>query len=367
MKTEVMNLLVGELIRLVAIPSVSGEEGEILSYLENRLDQMGVLPLKQRVEGGWYNLIVNHRDGNKLLITAHVDTVPPTNGLPPRPEVSEEAVWGLGACDDKAGVAIILALISHFHDKLEGLPVTFALLVDEEEGGKGSEALVREISPPWGIVLEPTDLRVCHCEAGSIEIELITKGKMAHGSEVERGENAIDKAIGVIEKLKGLSFLGARHPMIGESLMNVLRISGGDGSLRIPIACNILIDLRILPGQDVEEAAKEVSFLLENEGVAYRFTDVSPPHELSEEEWIVQAINEAYKRVVGDMAPLGGMKSWTDAAHLMEGGVRPVVFGPGSLYLCHTPMERVAIQELWLAYKILQVFLEGLIRGGAPS
>jgi len=361
------DFLVNELGRLVAIPSVSGEEGEILGHLEDWLTSMGFPALRQRVEDQWYNLIINHRENNRLIITAHVDTLPPLDGIPPRPRVDNGVLWGLGACDDKAGVAIILALLARFYQELEGLPVTFAFLVDEENTGKGSECLVQEISHPWGIVLEPTNLEVCHCEAGSLEVEFIAKGKMAHGSEVEKGENAIDKALEVIEGLKGLSFLGTEHPFLGESLMNILQISGGDGTLRIPDSCRVLTDFRILPQQDIEKSAQEIVQLMEREKVEYRFADVSLPYELSPQEWIVQAIGRAFEKATGDQASLGGMKSWTDAAHLIEGGVRPVVFGPGSLHICHTPMEKVDIQELWLAYKTLEALLENLTPGHTPS
>jgi len=361
------DFLVNELVKLTAIPSVSGEEGEILGYLEDCLTSMGLPAVRQRVEDQWYNLIINHRENNRLIITAHVDTLPPLDGIPPRPRVDNGAIWGLGACDDKAGIAIILALLIRFCRELEVLPVTFAFLVDEENTGKGSEYLAQEVSHPWGIVLEPTNLKICHCEAGSLEIEFIAKGKMAHGSEVEKGENAIDKALKVIEGLRGLSFLGTEHPFLGESLMNILQITGGDGTLRIPEACRVLIDFRILPQQDIEKSAQEIVQLLEKSGVEYRFADVSLPYELSPQEWIVQALSRSFEIATGNQASLGGMKSWTDAAHLVEGGVRPVVFGPGSLHLCHTPMENVDIQELWLAYKTLEALLEDLIPKNTPS
>ncbi len=361
------DFLVNELNRLVAIPSESGEEGEILGYLEDRLTSMGLSALRQRVEDQWYNLIINHREKNRLIVTAHVDTLPPLDGIPPRPRVDNGVLWGLGACDDKAGVAIILALLACFSQELEALPVTFAFLVDEEDQGKGSETLAQEKLPPWGIVLEPTNLRICHCEAGSLEVGFVAKGKMAHGSEVEEGENAVDKALALIARLKGLSFLGEEDPRLGKSLMNILYLSGGDGTLRVPHRCQGLLDFRILPHQDIEEAAKKLAHILDEGRVEYTFEDVSLPFEIDPESWIVQALVQALEETTGHRATLGGMKSWTDAAHLIESGVRPVVFGPGSLPLCHTPMERVEIQELWIAYKTLEALLKDLSPGHTPS
>jgi len=55
------------------------------------------------------------------------------------------------------------------------------------------------------------------------------------------------------------------------------------------------------------------------------------------------------------------MRSWTDAAHLLEGGTQPVIFGPGHLPSCHTPQEKVKIEELITAYGILEKLLENLL------
>ena len=121
--------LVDQLVKLVAIPSVSGEEGPILGYLEDFLTGLGIEALRQRAEDQWYNLLVNPREENRLILAAHVDTVPPLDGLPPQPRVEDQAVWGLGACDDKSGVVILMALLVRFASDLDRLPVTFAFLV----------------------------------------------------------------------------------------------------------------------------------------------------------------------------------------------------------------------------------------------
>jgi len=182
-----------------------------------------------------------------MVLTAHVDTVPPLDGIPPQPRVEGDAVWGLGACDDKSGVVLIMGLLVRFAGELDQLPVTFAFLVDEENQGKGSETLARGSLPPWGIVLEPTELKVCTCEAGSLEVEFTTLGKMVHGSEAEEGENAIEKALVLLERLKALPFLQDQDPRLGSSIMNILYLAGGDGTLRVPPTCTGLVDFRILP------------------------------------------------------------------------------------------------------------------------
>jgi len=359
-KMAMKDFLVEQLVNLVSIPSVSGEEGQVLGYLEEFLTGLGIDALRQRVDGLWYNLLVNHHEKNRVVLAAHVDTVPPLNGLPPQPVVKGEAVWGLGACDDKAGVVILTALLERFAEKLEEIPVTFAFLVDEENQGRGSETLAREKLPPWGIVLEPTELRICTCEAGSLEVEFTAHGKMAHGSEAEEGENAIEKALRTLERLKTLSFLEEEDERLGGSLMNILQISGGDGTLRIPHSCRCLVDFSILPRQEIEGIAQEIARILEEDKVDYAFRDVSLPFEIENDSWIVKTLSRAIEGASEQKAQLAGMRSWTDAAHLLEAGTQAVVFGPGRLSICHTPQEMVKIDELLAAYKILERLLQGL-------
>lgn len=111
--------VVNQLLNLVSIPSVTGQEGEILFYLEEELTSEEVSFERQRIEGGWYNLLVGDVESPKYVIAAHLDTVPPMDGMPPKPVMEGDFVKGLGACDDKAGVAVMAGLAVEFGDELK--------------------------------------------------------------------------------------------------------------------------------------------------------------------------------------------------------------------------------------------------------
>ena len=347
-----------QLLKLVSIPSVSSQEGEILFYIEEELTSHGVDYERQRVEGSWFNILVGDVEEPLLVIAAHVDTVAPVDNLPPKPLIENDFIKGLGVCDDKAGVSVMLALAVKYRELLKKKRVLLAFLVDEEKTGLGSEALAKIINAKGALIIEPTNLKICTKEAGSVEFTVITKGKLAHGSCVEEGENAIHKALKIIEGFSKLSFINQVDQATGKSTYSIIQIIGGDGELRIPDKCMFKVDFRLTPKENTERVIGEVINYLNNfKNVEYQIDDISPGFEISECEWIVNLIKKAVKAC--DMEPLiSGMKSWTDAEHFVRSGIPAVIFGPGELSLCHTPEERLHVEEFYKFYEVMESVID---------
>ncbi|MGH7889394.1 MAG: M20/M25/M40 family metallo-hydrolase, partial [Thermodesulfobacteriota bacterium] len=132
----------------------------------------------------------------------------------------------------------------------------------------------------------------------------------------------------------------------------------GGNALLVPNRCELLVDLRILPGQDLEVAKRELTQLLESERVNLEFVDVDPPFELRGDEQIVGILKRACRRALGREPGVSGIKSWTDAGHLVSRGIPSVVFGPGKLAVAHTPWEHVELDEVVGAVKVLYQIIE---------
>ena len=350
--------VVNQLLNLISIPSVTGQEGEILFYIEEELASEDVPFERQRVEGGWYNLLVGAVESPRFVIAAHLDTVPPADGMPPKPVVEGDYVKGLGSADDKAGVAVMCGLAVEFGEELADKGVLLAFLVDEEKTGMGSWTLVQELKCEGAIVLEPTGLQICAFEAGSLELVVDVEGRAAHGSCVEEGENSIHKALKVIEGFNKLSFVGKEYPGIGKSTYSIMSINSGDFELRIPQKCSFMVDFRLNPDEDVDRAVHELTTYLKGCGAKYRFIDISPGFELPQDTQVLTLLKKAYETALAQSPLVGGMKSWTDAEHFVRKGIPAVVFGPGELWLCHTPEERVPVSQVLDCYKVLKKFVE---------
>ncbi len=332
-----------ELINLVKIESPSGKESEILKYIEKRLKELGMDYEKQYIEENKdrYNIVVNPE--SDFVFCTHVDTIPVIS----KAYFKQNVVYGTGSADAKASIAsIFLALESRDTKK------AIAFTVDEEEFGIGSKVLAEKYRFKKGIVMEPTDLKICTAQAGSLEFEIKINGKEAHGSCIEYGENAIEKIINIINGFEKFSFLKEKHELVGFGGYNVEYIKGGAKVLLIPSSCEALIDFRVLPNQNIEDIEKMLTNYFKENDVEYKIVDVSKPFEIREDSDIVEGLKKSLKKF-GIVPEISGFKSWTDASNLYEAGCEVLIFGPGKLEISHTSKEHVRIEDVIIASNII--------------
>lgn len=338
--------LLGWLRELMARPSPTGREGEVQRFLVEALRGMGFDVILEPVLPGRPNLYaVRGRPG--YLLATHVDTVPAwgCEGF----TVEDGTAYGRGVADPKGQIAALLTA-------LEGTeaPAFVALFVDEEKGGKGSEAF----RDPWGmdlkgaVVLEPTELRICNLQFGSVEFEAEVGGEEMHGATYDGDKNAILRCSKLIQDLCELPFLGGSGITVG-------RIEGGRDPQVIPDSCKFTADIPVPPGVKVEEALDEVLATLDRYGAEYTLLSVDEPTETSPDSQVAQDLLRAATETLKRPVSFGVMSAWTDAANLSKKGMPTVVFGAGSLALCHTKRENIRLRELSALSEILIRFLEG--------
>ncbi len=334
--------------KLISIPSPTGEEKKICAEVEKMLKEMGLSVRKEEIGENRYNLIAE-RGKSRLLLSTHLDTLPPF-GHPNPYELREEGgnFIGRGVVDAKGQLATLLLALKHSEGACK-----LALTVDEEGEGKGSELL--EVEADEAIVLEPTNFEICLSEAGSLEYEVEVQGKAAHSATPERGENAIIKAFSLYQELHNLSFMKARHPLFPPPTINPTLIQGGDFITVIPSTCKMQIDIHILPNVDIEKAKEEVENFFKTREINFRLVDIAYPYELKIAPKICEII-EKFMRQRGRKTIYGGMRSWTDAANLIKKGINPVVFGAGDLAVAHSEREWVREEDLLFQTELL-IFL----------
>ena len=332
-----------ELIELAKIRSETGYESKILAFIEEKLDEFGVNYEKMPIDEERFNIIVNPEE--RFMINAHVDTV--GDYFPP--EVEGNILWGRGVEDDKAGVLIMLKLIEKYKDEM---PVSFVFFVDEEEEGRGSKKYAEKYAHEFAITLEPTDLKVCTAEAGSLELEFEFWGKAMHGSCANEKDNAIWQGMNFLLSLKKMKFLNGEHPLLGKPAINIEMFDGGDYILAVPDSAKALVDFVYLPGQTAAEIIDEINKIGRRYNMNHMIYDLSPPFEISPRK---RAVKKFLK-----YAELGGFRSWSDAQNLVEKGTPTVVFGPGILKYAHTKDEHIKIDDVEKAYLILEKVLKEL-------
>ena len=360
---------------LVAVPSVNPAleeggtgEGEIAALCAGWLREWGFSVEVVESGPGRPNVLARLRRGAgpRLLLYGHLDTVG-VAGMTVSPfgaDVRDGRLWGRGAADMKGGVAAVLvaareaARAGRFHGEL-----IVALVADEEWASEGMDALVAAgLTADGAVVCEPTELAIMPAHKGFAWMEVVFRGRAAHGSRPDEGVDAIRHAGHFLARLDEIEAeLAARpaHPLLGHGTIHAGTIHGGTAFSVYPAECRVGIERRTLPGETAESAAGQLRALLERlrpqipaldatvvPGLARPGTEVDPDSPLARA--LATAIAAGGRRPA-----FRGMTAWVDAAILNEAGIPALCFGPGSIAAAHTADESAPVAEIDEAADVL--------------
>lgn len=258
--------------KLIEIKSVTGSEHDIAEFIASHLHCADVE--MQEVEGFGPNVLAtNISDPRKpaILLNCHMDTVGVMQGWdtdPLVPKIEGNRLYGLGACDMKAGCAIAMDVFEK--GVAEGKNLIFCAVSDEEGNSKGSHEIIKKIQTEHDanlfenglcVITEDTEEMVKLGARGRYVVEIEISGCSAHGATPECGVNAISEATRIIEVLGDLPIRS--HPLLGPGSMCVLKITGGGDSLSVPDSCTIRVDRHTVIGETQEQIMMDFDELLE--------------------------------------------------------------------------------------------------------
>jgi len=314
----------------------------------------------------------------RLVLNGHIDvvpegdpegwTVPPFEGV-----VKEGRIYGRGACDMKGGVAaamIAAKAIKESGVKLRGnLVLQFAM--GEETGEDGTKSLLEEgFDGDWGIVLEPSDLRVMTAEKGLAWYHFSIKGKPTHASKPEQGINSIDKSAKLIAALREYDReIGKRsHPLCGRDICSVTMIRAGTKENVIPESCWLAIDRRIIPGESIEQVDREIGEIvrrLEKEDpdfkCVWKRVRLYESAEIPAEHEIARVVRKNVKEVTGVYPQPAGIVASTDQRNFInDAGIPAITWGPG-WGKSHEFDEHIEIKKVVDCAKILVLTILDLL------
>ena len=192
-----------------------------------------------------------------VLLCAHLDTVPPQAPIEP---VLEDGYWqnanpGILGADNKAAIAVLLALARHICRQGTGVDVELLFTVGEEIALAGASAL--DMSPlrsEVGYVFDhPSPIgEVIVASPSHFRIDASFAGKAAHaGISPERGRSAIVAAARAIASME----LGR---VDDETTANVGTIAGGSAMNVVPERCELVAEVRSLRDERAEEMVAAV-------------------------------------------------------------------------------------------------------------
>jgi succinyl-diaminopimelate desuccinylase len=338
-------------LELVNIPSVSGNEAQLYSYID------GCVPIHTAFSDG-ESLIYAKRGGRPLVLLAgHTDTVPAQGNLPG--SIVDGSVVGLGASDMKGGLAVMIELARWAADT--ELAYDLALLFfPREELGPADNPLPGVFErtdivdeSQLVICLEPTDNTLQLGCLGNLDARVVFTGRSAHSARPWLGVNAIRLAFdGLRQALEAEPRDVEIEGLLFREVMSVTQLHAGIASNVIPARAEATVNFRYAPTRTPESAAARVRELF---GRDTEIVSNSPPAHVALHSPLVDRL-----RTVGgfDVQP---KQAWTNVADFAARGLDAVNLGPGATRYAHTIDERVEIAALERTYDALQRFLLGTV------
>jgi succinyl-diaminopimelate desuccinylase len=279
-----------------------------------------------------------------LILHGHLDVVP---GFEEQftPHVEGDRLIGRGAYDMKGGLAAMLCAVTDCAQQ-ERVRVQFLCVPDEEAEDvdeRSTDELVRAgMRGDFAITGEPTNLHIGIQAKGVLATRIEVRGRSAHGSTPWLGDSAVLKAFDVFRKIEAMDFARESSELFDRPSINLGRIEGGDVFNKVPDRCEMVVDIRYLPGQDPGAILAQIRSLPD---VTVTSTLTRAPAHVSRTNTYVRALRDAVGRTLEGEALSVGRDGASDVISFLQAGIPAVEFGPvGGGH--HGPDEWVSISSL---------------------
>ncbi len=328
---------------LVAINSVSGNEANIASLVFDRLRGAEHLEVERIGDNVVARTTGHHL--RRLIVAGHLDTVP---GDPLLATVSDGTLRGLGACDMKGSLAV---MIERALDPVaRSLEVTWIFYAREEIARSQSGLIeLRELRPELlvadaALLAEPTGGVVEAGCQGTLRIEVTLRGARAHTARPFMGRNAIHRLGALIARIDSYQPREAViDGIVFTEQIQIVMIDGGVAANVVPDEARCTINHRFAPDRTVQEATEAVRSVIGDvleEEDQFTVIDSAPAAPPSLDHALIHGL------VVATGAPARAKVGWTDVATFGEMGVPAANFGAGDPLLAHHSDEFVTSDEL---------------------
>ncbi|NLD68942.1 MAG: acetylornithine deacetylase [Limnobacter sp.] len=378
---------IATLERLVAFDTISSNSNAaLIDWAAERLEAVGAKVLVQHApEPGKANLFatIGPQDVPGLMLSGHSDVVPVAgqnwSSDPFALTRRGDDLFGRGSADMKGFIACVLDSAPRFAAARLKMPLHVALSYNEETNMHGMRQLAAHfaaapVKPAACLIGEPTSMQVVVANKGAAGYWIRVRGHSVHSSLRDDGVSAVEVAAEIVSFTNALQRElreAARHDgfEFPHTSVHCGRIQGGTAHNITAKDCEILFEIRALPGQHAGEILARVRQYCDSLLPAMK--RISPDCDITIEEiFDTPALDErgntylaqAIMPLCGHFTP-GRVSFGTEAGILQQIGVPTVVCGPGRIAVAHQPDEYVEIEQLQQCMRFLSVLADQLEQG----
>lgn len=338
--------------RMLAIPSPSGHEAALASFLAERMRELG---FEVRVDAAG-NVVgeIGDVERPRILLLGHLDTVPGQLAVSRR----DGRLYGRGAVDAKGPLAALVCAAAA--SRAPARLVVAGAVEEEVPQSRGSRHLVASQPAPDAVVVgEPT---------GWCGVTIGYKGRAGIVYDVSRppchssspGEKAVEVAVAFwLDVRRRLEALGPDGAGIFDTpTATLIRLHGDTERARAEITC------RVPPGFDFD--ALEAFVAAASRGGTAALDERTPAVRRDRRDPVARALAAAIRGQGG--TPRLKVKTGTSDMNVVAPAwpVPMAAYGPGDSSLDHTPDEHVDIDELERCVSVLGAALPAIAEAVAP-
>ena len=377
-------VLITDLEQIVAIntENPSGHEAEAAGWVVSRMRDMGcdttiveVLPGRPNAIG-----VFKNGPGPVFAFNTHMDVVPAGDGWTSDPfRLRREGglLYGRGSNDAKGPLICMLEAMAQMIQGRENWSGTLmgVFVADEEVASAGARHYVKTAPKiDFCVVGEPTSCTTVAAHKGSMRPIVHVKGKTAHSGTPDLGVNAIIESAPLFAEVgrEHERIKARQHPLVGNPSLTITRGNGGHADNVVPDLFEVMLDRRMIPGEDEDVVKGEIAELVaraaQASGAEMEIVDFKPttggPTETALDHPTVNAAQRACLKHHGHETPITGFQGGCDLVHFRQAGAHGVVLGPGDLAVAHKPDEFVPEGELVMAAQIYRDIAFDLLKTG---
>ena len=310
---------------LARIDSTSGQEGEVIAFVERLLASRGWTTTRIPVTPGRDDIFATADPAPLVTLSTHLDTVPPY--IPP--VRAADRLTGRGVCDAKGIAAAMICAAERLRDA--NVPIALLFVVGEETCHDGAhaanEAYRSGLVPSTSTALingEPTESRLAIGTKGAVRMTVRTNGVAVHSAYPHLGVSATMRLVRLLSELDTIEL--PKDSLLGETTLNIGMLSGGVADNVVAPWAEARLMARLVG--PVEDVVDTVTRWVGDRGTVHVGATIPAVH--------LTTIPGIETSVVAFATDIPALPRWGT----------PYLFGPGSILVAHSDHEFVDIAEL---------------------
>lgn len=374
------------LLKLMAVPTdvplgpatlMEPDDPKLVHYVQRVVrPELYALGVHDLVDAGRNNLVARvgrGTSGRSLLLLVYTVTQHHNQMADPYPGWigngreyghDEPCAFGQGVSQNKLHQAVALTVLKLLRD--EGVDLHGRLYLAINNEGRSSHLCSELIldaldpKPDGAILLNKSDLGIQLGNRGRVDAIVTVRGQATHSSRPQLGLSAINGANEVINRVRAMRF-AEQHPILGGRHAVVYQVTYDPiAPHTLPETARLLVDRRLLPGDDPEEAVAEIRAAI-GDLAPYEVTVERSVHMwpslVDTDAPLVRDLGAAYAAVTGEQARTFYAGGTYDAGGPSSFGVPTVTFGAGGgewpLGIDYVPLSQVFAEARVVARLVL--------------